>query len=135
MPSAHAATARPTPGNLADPSGKDGVPEQTDAERGEDVAMARVRRWQRLVEDDVPGDRPDLHGEQVHADGGRDPLPADLGESPPDDVEIRNAPDQDADDDGAGCEQKADPAAAGVQDSLCHAPDAPVKAGALVNEP
>ncbi len=116
-------------GHLADPSGKDGVAQQAHAERGEDVPMARMRGWQRLVEDDVPGDRPYLHGEQVHPDGGRDPLPAHFGESPPDDVEIRSAPDQDADDDRAGCEQKADPAAAGVQDSLCHAPAAPASAG------
>ena len=122
-------------GHLADTSGKDGVAQQTHAEGSEDVPMAWMRGRKRLVENDVPGDRPYLHGEEIHPDRGGDPLPSHLRESPPDDVEIRNAPDQDADDDRAGCEQKADPAAAGVEDSLGHAPAAPVKAGALVSEP
>jgi hypothetical protein len=73
-------------GDLARPRGQHRVGEQTDAEGGKDRPVARVRRRQRLVDDEVPCDRPGRNGGEVDRDGERDPVPLDeveRGPAPP----------------------------------------------------
>ena len=82
--------------------------------------MARVRPRQRLVQDDVPGDRTNHHREQVHADGYGDPFPGDLVEDPGEDVEVRRPPHEHPCDDCERRREERQPPSPGVQQPAPH---------------
>ena len=62
---------------LPDPPGKHGVCEQPDRERGEDTVEARLRRGERLVDRQPPGERAREHGHEVQSEREHDPRPVD----------------------------------------------------------
>src|SRR4051794_25187220 len=79
-------------GDLSDTPGDDDVPEQADAEGGEDENEAGARLWQRLLDRRVPARRTRDHRQEVEADRCDDPLPLDTGERVTDGVPVRTAP-------------------------------------------
>ena len=95
---------------LTDASGQRRICEQADAEGGEHRARRRVRRRQRLVDDDLPGDRADDDRDEVDRDRDGDPAPLDRAEGRADKAEVRPPPERERDDAGGdhGNERKAD---------------------------
>ena len=79
-------------GQLARTGREDGVSEEADAERREHLHEPRQRRWERLVDRDVPGKRTGEHREEVEDDAHDDPAPPDEVERVVDGVPLRPAP-------------------------------------------
>jgi hypothetical protein len=77
------------PRELADATGKHGVAEEADREGGENAPVAGSRSGDRLIDDDLPGDRTDEDRDEVDEHRGHDPAPLDVAEGVDDDLELR----------------------------------------------
>jgi hypothetical protein len=85
---------------VTDPAGKHRVREEADGERREDEREPRMRFGDRLVDDDLPGDRADEHGNEVETDRDRDEVPAHNGEGIADPAPVGPAPPEEGADAG-----------------------------------
>ena len=77
---------------LTCPCGQNGISEESDAERPEDLRVARVRFRERLVHRELPRDRSGHDREEVDEDRDDDPAPGDGVEGIPDRSPVRSTP-------------------------------------------
>jgi hypothetical protein len=94
---------------LADPSREHRVREQPHRERRENCRVARVRRWDRLLDDRVPRERANEHRDEVERDRDDDPFPFDRVEGVPDRAPVGPAPPEERSNADRGRDDRHDP--------------------------